>query len=398
MLNAEEALSIIRESVKPLGTITVALQRSLGYVLAGDILARGNVPSFDNSAMDGFALKAEDVQLVPATLTLIGEVAAGAIADRPVRAGETMRIMTGAKIPDECTAVVQQEWTEMVDELRVRVTQTVKQGHNIRKAGADIQSGMRVLECGRVIRPQEIGVLASLGIRFVNVYRKPSAAILATGNEVVDIRNRLTEGKVRNSNIHTLAALVEQHDCEAVMLGIAHDNPEELREKFLAGLASDILITTGGVSVGKYDLVIDALKDIGVEIKFWKVNIKPGMPLVFGMYREKPIFGLPGNPVSSMVTFLEFVLPALTIMKGERAISSRVTLTAALVEEITKTDGKRHFIRGVLENRNGSLVVRTTGSQISNILTSLIKANCLIILPEAQKHFAAGEQVEVELL
>jgi len=398
MLNSEEALASIRQSVRPLGTVTLALQRALGSVLATDIVARENVPSFDNSSMDGFAVRAEDVAETPAILTLTGEIAAGAVPDVPVRPASAMRIMTGAKIPEGCTAVVQREWTAMADDAHVNVLHTVKQGHNIRKAGGDIQSGSRVLERGRKIRPQEIGVLASLGERFVNVYRIPAVALLTTGSEIVDIGDRLTEGKIYDSNRYALAALVAQCGCEAETLGRVDDDPVKLREKILAGLRADVLITSGGVSAGNYDLVIDVLKECGVEIKFWKVNIKPGMPLVFGMHESTAIFGLPGNPVSSVVTFLEFVRPALSLMMGETEFSPPLRLHALLEEEIKKSDGKRHFVRGIMKNHNNSLVVRTTGSQLSNVLTSLTRANCLIVLPETKEHFSIGEQVEVELL
>jgi len=398
MINAQKAITIILDSVRPLGTITVSLQHALGLVLGEDITSIENIPQFDNAAMDGYAVLTQDIQRVPTVLTVVEEIAAGSIPKGVLQSRQAMSIMTGAKIPAGCDAIVQQELTERISNEQVKVLQTVPVGHNIRRAGADIQKDSLVLSNGQRLRPQEIGILASLGKRFVEVYRRASASILATGNEVVDIQQPLPEGKIRNSNAYTLCALVQELGCEAKNIGIAHDDRNDLRSKMTEGLRSDMLITSGGVSVGKYDLVVDVLKELGAEIKFWKVNIKPGMPLLFGLYHKKPVFGLPGNPVSTIITFLQFVKPALLKMMGHTVGETGFRIHARLDEDIRKTDGKRHFVRGVLESRNGSLVVRTTGAQVSNILTSLSKANCLIILPEEAEQVRAGEQVEVELL
>jgi molybdopterin molybdotransferase len=278
------------------------------------------------------------------------------------------------------------------------IIRSVEPGQNVRQAGADIPRGATVLQSGRRLRPQEIGVLASLGKQFVEVYRQPTVAIVATGNEIVEIDKPLPGGKIRNSNAHLVEALINELRCEPVRLGIAGDDPDELKEKISEGLNADMLITTGGVSVGKFDLVVEALKEIGVDIKFWKVNIKPGMPLIFSLYHGKPVFGLPGNPVSTMVTFLKFAKPALQKMMGLRETEASFKIHAKLEHEIRKSDGKRHFVRGILESHNGELLVRSTGSQISNILSSLARANCLIILPEEMEYAGAGEEIEVELV
>lgn len=398
MINALEARDTILSTVQPVNTVTLSLERSLGYILAEEILAGENIPPFDNSAMDGFAVSAQEVQHVPQILPIAGEIAAGSPVNARLGQGEAMRIMTGAKIPAGCDAVVQQEWTELPDEQHVSIMKSVNSGHNIRLAGADIRKDERALNKHQRLRPQEIGVLASLGKRFVEVYRQVSVAILSTGNEIVDINVPLPEGKIRNSNAYTLSALVKDTGCEPLMLGIAADDPSDLKEKIVKGFSADALITTGGVSVGKYDLVMEMLKELGVEIKFWKVNIKPGMPMMFGVHGNKAVFGLPGNPVSSMVTFLQFVKPALQRMMGSDEAKATVKLPAQIEHEITKSDGKRHFMRGILEHRNGSLVVRSAGSQVSNILSSLSKANCLIILPEEITRVNEGDVVEVELL
>ncbi len=398
MINASEALNIILDSVHPLETITSGLEQSCGSILGEEIVAARDIPPFDNAAMDGFAVRSEDTRKVPVSLTLVGEIAAGSTPLKPLAPGEAMSIMTGAKIPAACDVVIQQEWTERTSEGRVTILRSADPGHNIRRAGSDIRDGTKVFTPGTLLRPQEVGVLASLGKRFIVIHRKPSIAILTTGDEVVEIDKPLPDGKIRNSNAYVLSALVRQLGCEVRSLGIAPDEKSHLRTRINEGLRADFLITTGGVSVGKYDLVMDALKESGVEIKFWKVNIKPGMPLLFGLHGDKPVFGLPGNPVSAMVTFLQFVKPALMRLMGQRKYAPPLRFHARLQDEIKKSDGKRHFVRGVLVNANGSIGVRTTGSQVSNILTSLSRADCLIILPEDRNQFKAGEEVEVELL
>ncbi len=398
MINAEEAHKIIFDSVKPLGTISVALERSLHRVLAENIIANENIPPFDNSAMDGFAIRSEDVQKVPTTLNLMGEISAGTVFPASLKINEAVSIMTGGKIPQGCDAVIQHEWTEQPNKQYVNILRNVAIGHNIRRAGADIATDAIVFEKGQHLRPQEIGVLASLGKRFVEVYRPPRVAVLTTGDEVIDIDKPLSDGKIRNSNAYTLVALLRDIGCEVDNLGIARDDKTELKQKISDGLNADVLITSGGVSVGKYDFVMDVLKELGAEIKFWKVNIKPGMPLMFALCNGKPVFGLPGNPVSTTVTFLKFVKPALLNMSGHQKADSGYTIHARLEHEIKKTDGKRHFVRGILESRNGSLSVRSTGSQVSNMLTSLSKANCLIIIPEEKEIIRSGEDVEVDLL
>lgn len=308
-----------------------------------------------------------------------------------------MSIMTGAQIPPGCDAVIRLEWTEACDNGQVKILRTAPTGHNIRRAAADIAKGVNVLSKGRELRPQEIGILALLGRRFVEVHRSPSVAILTTGSEVIDLEQKLTEGKIRNSNGHVLAALVRQCGAEPRYLGIAKDERVDLDVNIREGLKQDVLITSGGVSVGKYDLVMDALKECGVEIKFWKVNIKPGMPLLFGLCGKTSVFGLPGNPVSTMVTFLQFVRPALRKMMGD-ICDRRIGIRARLEEEVVKKDDKKHYIRGVLERKDGVFVVRTTGPQVSNILSSLSSANCLIIVPEECEVIHKGEEVEIELL
>jgi molybdopterin molybdotransferase len=398
MISAQEALQIILERAQPLETVSVALQHSLGYATAENVRSEMNIPPFDNAGMDGYAVRAEDIVVPPKTLALLGEVSAGTPSVKPLGANEAYLITTGAKIPPGCTAVAQNEIAEPVDANHVKILQSVSQGAHIRKAGGDIRKGDLVLGNGRQIRPQEIGVLASLGKQFVNVYRKPSVAVVATGSELVELNKPLTDGKIRNSNARMLLALLEDCSATGVNLGIAKDVKDEISGKLREGLHADMLITSGGVSAGKYDLVIDAMKEVGIEIVFWKVNIKPGMPMAFGMYGAKPVFGLPGNSVSTMVTFLKFVKPAIQKLSGFREMEHHLKLRAVLTHEVKKTDGRRHFVRGVFENIDGKLQVTATGSQVSNVLTSLSKANCLIVLPEETGIAREGEEVEIELL
>ena len=401
MISATEALSLIRTTVRPLQAVTTSLEHSLGMALAEPITSPVNVPPFDNSAMDGYAIHAVDTFNVPAKLRIVGEVAAGFAGSLSIGTGECAAIMTGAKIPDGCDAVIQHELVEINADGTISLQKSVKSGHNIRRAGADIAAGQRVFEIGHLLRPQELGVLASIGKQFVSAFKRPSVAILATGNELVAIDKPLRDGTIRNSNAYAIAAAVTEHGADVVNLGIARDDAAELRAKLVDGLRSDMLITIGGVSAGKYDLVINELKALGVETIFWKVNIKPGMPLFFGILQTgrgiTPVFGLPGNPVSSMVTFLQFVCPALDILAG-KSLAMVVPQRAKLVEAISKGDGKRHFVRGRAEIIDGTLTVRTTGSQISNIMTSLARANCLIILPEEFESANAGAEVEIQWL
>lgn len=397
MLNADQALEKILASVSPLSPIRVGLQRSIGRALASDMVAPANVPAFANSGMDGYAVRAEDVANPPVHLKFIGEIQAGSVFQGSIVQGTAAAIMTGARIPEGCSCVIQQEWTERKDDSSVTILRSAGNGHNIRPEGGDIRKGTVALGAGSVIRPQEIGVLASMGIQFVTVRRKPLAAILATGNELVEIDKPLADGRVYNSNAHALVAMAGEAGAEASSLGIAADDAASVDEKIMAGLRSDILITSGGISVGKYDLVMKSLIDAGVDVQFWKVNIKPGMPILFGMRGTTAVFALPGNPVSTLVTFLQFVKPAIMKMSG--AATWKPPLFKATIEhDVKKTDGKKHFIRGVLKHHHGVLSVRSTGSQTSNELSSMVRANCLIVLPEDRTDVRTGEWVEVELI
>jgi len=405
MISADEAVEIILEHTEELQTEVVNLPESLGRVLAADIRATEDIPPFDNSSMDGFALRSIDTRSAtassPIKLSIVGVGPAGEAACLEVLPGTTVRIMTGAQLPVNADAVLQQELAEE-GEGSILVSAPVGVGTNVRAKGEDIVSGEGVLARGTRLRAGQLGVLASIGSSRVVVFKKPKVGILTTGNELVGVEDRLSSGKIRNSNAHTLMALVQESGGLGVDLGVAKDDEADLVRRIQIGLDNDLLITSGGVSVGKYDYVLDAIRTAGVDLKFRKVNIKPGMPLAFGIFKSGgksiPVFCLPGNPVSTMVTFIEFIRPCLKKMTAMERGSESYRFRAALEHSIQKNDGKRHFHRGIVVLKNGKPTVRSTGNQSSGILTSMVKANCLITLPEEQTLLQPGEEVEVELL
>jgi len=354
--------------------------------------------------MDGYAVRAEDTKGArpqsPRLLRVIDTVAAGSISRRRVTSGTTIRIMTGAPVPGGADSVVQFEDTDetqreaISDEIGILTE--VEAGLNIRRAGEDIAKGTVVLPKDTIIRPAQIGVMASLGRSTVKVIRRPVVAILATGNEVVDIHQPLPPGKIYNSNTYGLAALVRRYGGIPRILGIALDNEESLTAKLHEGLASDMLITTGGVSVGEYDMVKDVLAKEG-EITFWRVRMKPGRPLAFGSIKGVPHLGLPGNPVSAMVTFELFARPAMLKMMGKKNLS-RPTIEAVIEEPVVNSDGRRIFARALVEKRGNQYVARLTGPQGSGVLTSMAVASGLAIIPEDKGRVEAGEVVQVMIL
>ncbi|MFQ5823900.1 MAG: gephyrin-like molybdotransferase Glp, partial [bacterium] len=354
MIRFEDALKIVLENVKPLDTGRIRTLSALGYVLAQDIYSTLDLPSFDNSAIDGYALKSSDTQDVSKNnskiLEVIDDLPAGHVSTKRLKSGEGIRIMTGAPIPAGADAVIMVEDTKIVDSLqltdhrkkcgqrsmdygKIEIFRKVKEGENIRRKGEDVKKGELVISKGKVICPAEIGMLASLNIQEVNVIKHPRVAILATGDELIDIGQDLEPGKVRNNNSYVLFTQVIKYGGIPVDLGVARDKKNEIGEKVVQGLSADILLISGGVSVGDYDLVKDVLIDLGMKMKFWKVAMKPGKPFVFGLIEGKPIFGLPGNPVSSMVTFEQFVRPAILKMRGITDLS-RTLIKAIIKEEI----------------------------------------------------------------
>jgi molybdopterin molybdotransferase len=400
MISFEEALDKILSRIRPLGLEKVHLLDSLGRIIGEDIYARRNIPPLDNSAMDGYALKFEDIREStkdhPVRLEVIEDLPAGFISKKTIGKGQAIRIMTGAPIPKGADTVIPVEETESGDGFAL-ILKAVSLGENIRRSGEDVKEGERVISKGDLIRPAEVGMLASVGRSSVLVYQKPLVAILCTGDELADVDENLDENKIISSNSYTLAAQVRDCGAVPVQLGIARDRKEEIREKLRQGTRADVLISSAGVSVGDYDFAKDALGDLGMEMAFWQVSMKPGKPLAFGTIQGKPVFGLPGNPVSSMISFEEFVRPSLLKMMGHRQVF-RPMVEAILQEEIRKTSGRRHFIRAFISFKEGSYFATTTGDQGSGILMSMLKANGLIMIPEAQEIARAGEKVKVQLL
>jgi molybdopterin molybdotransferase len=384
-----------------LGTEKVDVLSALGRVLAEDIVAPYNVPPHNNSAMDGYAVRAEDVQHAspeqPVTLAVIEDLPAGYVSQHWLDPGQAIRIMTGAPVPDGANTIVRVEETEQAGDNKVRILKAVPPQYDMRLAGEDIRKGEIVLKQGTVIRPAEVGLLASLGKSFIQVYQRAQVAILSTGDELVDIDEPLQPGKIVNSNSYSLAALVLETGAVPIQLGIARDTRADLEAKFTAGVRADAIISSGGVSVGDYDLVKEILNQSGSQMQFWKVCMKPGKPQAFGTIQGTPTFGLPGNPVSSMVSYEIFVRPALLQMMGHTRIY-RTIVTATVEEEIRKTDERKHFVRVVLKKADGRYIASTTGAQGSGILSSMSKANGLAVIDEERMMVHADEEVPVMVL
>jgi len=413
MITVEQALDKILSYVDVLEAEDSPILDCLGQVLAEDIYSNVNVPPLDNSAMDGYAVRSGDTRGAsrqsPRFLRVLDTVSAGSITKREVAPGTAIRIMTGAPIPKGADSVVMFEDTDEPQRREVSteigILSEVEPGLNIRRAGEDIAKGSIVLTKGTALRPSEVGVLASLGRTTVRVIRRPIVAILATGDELVDIDQPLPAGKIYNSNTYSLAALVQRYGGIPKILGIARDSEDSVVAKIRHGLDADILLTTGGVSAGDYDVVKDVLAKQG-KITFWTVRMKPGKPLAFGtikavgkagIARNIPHLGLPGNPVSSMVTFELFARPAILKMMGKKNLT-KPTIEAVFEDSVVNRDRRRMFVRVIVERRNNQYFARLTGPQGSGILTSMTSANGLMIIPEDKAEVVAGDIVRVMML
>ncbi len=404
MITVERARELILKNILPVREAeSQRIGACLGRVCASDTRAKENIPPFDNSAMDGFAVKAKDTACAtkrnPITFQVLEDVAAGYTAKRSVGQMQAIRIMTGAPLPSGADSVVMVEdtWPSSAMRDTVKILKGAKKGENVRYAGEDVKRGEAVIRKGDILKPGCIGMLASLGIGEARVFRKPKVAILATGDELVEIGQALSPGKIRNSNAYSLYAQVLRAGGLPALLGIARDKKKDLERKIKKGLAADMLLVSGGISVGDYDFVKDVLNNLGTQMKFWRVAMKPGKPLAFGLMRKIPVFGLPGNPVSSMITFEQFVRPALLRAAGAREIF-RLRLPAILKDNFRKKKGLRYFLRVVLENKNGSLYASLTGPQGSGILKSMVKADGIMELPEDAEEARAGDSAQVTYL
>ena len=401
MISVEEALERILAQIQPLEATTVPLGQSQGLVLAEDVVAQEDMPPFANSAMDGYALLSKDSKPregQPPRLRVTGGVAAGYVAEHAVEEGTAMRIMTGAPVPPGADSVIQVELTraEGPDSEWVEILQEVAPGNNIRPAGEDMRRGQHVLARGSEIGPWEIGVLATLGQAKVPVIRRPRVSILGTGDEVIDVDEALRPGKIRNSNSYLLEAAVRKAGAEPLRLGVARDTVESLREKFAAAVRSDLIITSGGVSVGDFDLVKDIMREQG-EINFWRINMRPGKPVAFGHIGGVPLLGLPGNPVSAAVTSELFGRPVIRKMLGHTRLL-RPQIDVVVEDGVGEVVSRRHYVRARVELRDGRFVARTTGNQGSNITTSLLNANAFIVVPEGGVAIHPGDTAKAIML
>ncbi|HMN03401.1 molybdopterin molybdotransferase MoeA [Geobacter anodireducens] len=391
-----EARSIILDRVAPLGIERVGILEAVGRILAEDLIAPWEMPLCDNSAMDGFAVRADDCGEIPASLKVTGYIPAGGRPAGPVEPGCAIRIMTGAPVPPGCDAVVPVEETEN-EGGAVRIMATVARRQHIRFKGEDVATGDIVVSRGTLLQPPEISMLASFGKALVPVFRRARVAILSTGDELAELGESPAPGTIINSNALSLAAAVRQCGAEPVIIGIARDNRESHREKLAEGLRADALITSAGVSAGDRDVVRDVLAELGAEQLFWKVDMKPGGPTAFSMHGAVPVFSLPGNPVSTMITFEIFVRPALLRMMGHSRVV-RPFVKATLLEEARKKPGKVNFLRVRATERDGRLVASTAGEQHTGILRTMVNANALVLLPREASFVPAGSEVEMMIL
>jgi len=398
MISVEEAIRIIKSNVTR-QTAELDLMDALGSVLAEDVKSDIDMPPFNKSAMDGYAVRAADAASGSAELEVIETVRAGVFPSQEVREGTAAKIMTGASVPQGADSVVMVENTKSLDDgARVRICEVPKEGQNVCIKGEDIQTGARVLSAGTFIRAQEVGVLASVGAARVRVYRKPSLALIATGDELVEVNEKPAPGQIRNSNSYSVAAQAVQAGLPLVSLGIGRDDPERLREQIRSGLEQDILLLTGGVSMGDYDIVEDVLQEEGVELLFDKVAIKPGKPTVFGRKGDRLVFGLPGNPVSTFAIFEVFVRLAIDEMMGGTGSFLRPRVKAELAGPIKKVTDREQYLAADMTNTETKLCVMPVEAHGPADLAAATRGNCFVIVPPNVAKPEVGDQIDVLLL
>jgi molybdopterin molybdotransferase len=394
VLTVDQALIRLKDAVQPIEDIeNLPLRSALGRILADHIVSKVNVPAHVNSAMDGYAIKFNDISQ---QLTVIGTSWAGKPFQGDVQNGQCVRIMTGAKVPDDTDTVIMQEHVDRTGDL-IAIKKQYKQGDNVRFAGEDIAIGEVVLTAGKKLNPADIGLLASLGVSEIKVKRKLRVAFFSTGDELKSVGEMLGDGDIYDSNRYTLFAMLAEMGVEMFDLGVVRDNKEKIHQAFQqAANSADAVITTGGVSVGEADFVKEILEQEG-RISFWKVAMKPGKPLAFGELKKAKFFGLPGNPVSAMITFQQFVKPTLQKMQGQIE-EPRWIFQATAGNNFKKKAGRMEFQRGILKFEENQWKVYSTGNQSSAVLSSMSKANCLVLLPADSNGVSIGETATVELL
>ena len=398
-----EAARFILGHVKTLETVRRPLRDALDAVLAEEVRSPLDLPPWDNSAMDGYAVRSADVT-GPVELDVIESVAAGQFPRKPVGPGQATRIFTGAPLPEGSDGVIRQEDTDALPKGRVAIRNPRDAGKNLRRRGEDIQKGAVALAAGTLLGPAQLGVLASLAHALPVVYRTPRVAFMGSGDEIVDLDRKadiLAGRKIASSNSYTLGGMIRRAGAEPIDLGIARDTTESLREHLghFQESGADLLVTTAGVSVGEHDLVRDVLQELGGELKLWRVQMRPGAPLGFGALFGKPWIGLPGNPVSTMVTFELFVRPAIRRLAGH-ALAFRRTVPVVVQEAITLGPKLRHYLRAIVQpgDAGGELTARLTGPQGSGILTSMARANALLIVPEGMPVVPVGTALHALVL
>jgi molybdopterin molybdotransferase len=391
MLTVEEALEAILSRISVLGTERVDVLGSLGRVLAEPIVSRREIPPWPNSSMDGYAVRAEDTA-PGAALAVVGRVEAGGLPTRVVGRGEAVRIFTGAPLPEGADAVVPQEEVD-ASGGRIALRGPTERAAYVRRRGEDVRVGDRVLEPGTLLGAPELGLLATLGHAQVRVHRRPRVAILSTGNELADLGTEPGPGQIPNTNTYTLMAQVVEAGADPVNLGVAPDRLEAIEQRVRAARDADVLVSSAGVSVGELDLVREALTRAGAELHLWQVSMRPGKPITFGSLGQRPVFGLPGNPVSAMVTFELFVRPALLKMSGRRRLT-RPRVRARALEAVANPGSRRGYLRVHLEATGEGLGARLTGEQGSAILRSMVAADGLAVVPP-DTVVAVGSTLEV---
>ncbi|RJP52878.1 MAG: molybdopterin molybdenumtransferase MoeA [Anaerolineaceae bacterium] len=404
MLSVTEARERILSHLKSVAAETAPLTVCANRTLAADITAPHDIPSFDNSAMDGFAIRAEDTTASHVTLSVVADIPAGSTPTVTLAPGEAARIMTGAQLPKGADAVIPVEDTDFnrreagtAAPKTVSFARTLKAGENIRARGMDIHAGDIVMQKGRALKPQDLGLLATLGMANVEVYKKPRIALFSSGDELLDVSAPLEPGKIRDSNSYMLAGLIESAGAEAIRLGVARDERDEVTNLLDQAVKKnvDLILSSAGVSVGAFDFIKEVVETNG-KMDFWRVNMRPGKPLAFGKYGGIPFIGLPGNPVSAFVGFEVFARPALERLGGKMD-GSRQKVKVRCEKEI-ESDGRESYLRANIREENGVFLAKLTGHQGSGNLLSLVQADALLIIPAGVKCVPAGQEVNAYLL
>ncbi|NOZ42474.1 MAG: molybdopterin molybdotransferase MoeA [Alphaproteobacteria bacterium] len=401
LMPVDQALEIISQHFSTREVEDIALDHALGRTTAKDHFAAITQPPFNSSAMDGYAVRAEDVRQCPVELTVIGEAPAGKSYDGTVQPGTVVRIFTGAPVPPGADAVIMQEKTERLDETTVRIMTGAEKGRNIRPMGNDFTVGQNLVTGGTILTSRHIGMMAAANIPTVSVTRKPRVALLSTGDELINVGDVANPDQIVNSNNLLLSTLIREHGGTPVDLGIARDNQASLEEKIALLKATDnidLFVTIGGASVGDHDLIQKILGQHGLKVLFWKIAIRPGKPMIFGTFNDKPMIGLPGNPASAYVCAINFIIPALHIMLGRDTIGAAGSV-ALLGHDIPENGSRKDYMRArYVENADGIKIVTATRRQDSAKLSTLAHANCLLVRPPHAAQASAGEKVKIVLL